>query len=147
MVASDHSPCVPELKELASGDFGLAWGGIASLQISVPAVWTEAARRGHTLADLVRWMAEAPAALAGLPSKGAIAVGRDADFAVVAPDETFVVEPAALQHRNPVTPYAGLELRGVVRATWLRGRPVTTEAPAGRFLSREPTMTSDRVRP
>jgi allantoinase len=134
-VVSDHSPCTAELKRLDVGDFGLAWGGVSSLQLGLPAVWTEARARGHGLADVVRWMAEHPARIAGLRRKGRLAVGCDADLAVLAPDEGFVVDPARLHHRNPVTPYAGRRLDGVVRATWLRGRPVG-EDPRGRFLVR-----------
>ncbi|MGX5658049.1 allantoinase AllB, partial [Geodermatophilus nigrescens] len=120
LVVSDHSPCTPELKRLDVGDFGLAWGGIAGLQVTLPAVWTGARARGIPLPQVVGWMAEAPARLAGLPGKGAIAVGRDADLVAFAPDEPFTV--GRLEHRNPVTPYAGRELTGVVRRTWLRGR-------------------------
>ncbi|MBV9822475.1 MAG: allantoinase AllB, partial [Actinobacteria bacterium] len=127
-VVSDHSPCTAELKRLESGDFGAAWGGIASLQLSLPVTWTEAGRRGHRLTDLAGWMAAAPARLAGLPGKGAVAAGYDADFAVFAPEETFVVEEARLLHKNPVTPYAGARLRGVVRQTWLAGRPIDSAA-------------------
>jgi allantoinase len=136
LVVSDHSPCPPELKHLASGDFGVAWGGIASLQLSLPAVWTAARARGHRLADLARWMAEAPAELAGLERKGRIAVGADADLCVFAPEETFLVDPARLHHRHPITPYAGRTLAGVVRSTWLRGQQVTGDHPRGRLLSR-----------
>src|SRR5918995_3610270 len=125
LVVSDHSPCVPELKRLDSGDFGVAWGGIASLQLSLPAVWTAARARGHRLVDVVRWMAEGPAEVAGLRRKGRIALGGDADLCLFAPDEAFVVDPARLHHRHPVTPYAGRPLAGVVRRTWLRGREVT----------------------
>ncbi|MEV4441984.1 allantoinase AllB [Streptomyces sp. NPDC049577] len=137
-VVSDHSPCTTDLKV---PDFGAAWGGISSLQLGLPAVWTEARRRGHTPADVARWMATAPAALAGLGHKGAIEAGRDADFAVLAPDETFTVDPAALHHRNPVTAYAGRTLHGVVRATWLRGRKIAEHGvpltgPTGRLLER-----------
>jgi allantoinase len=121
LVVSDHSPCTPELKRLDVGDFGLAWGGIASLQLGLPLVWTAARERGHGLADVVRWMSERPAELVGLGAKGAIAPGRDADLVVFAPDEEFVV--GELLHRNPVTPYTGRALRGAVRATWLRGAP------------------------
>jgi allantoinase len=135
MVVSDHSPCTPELKRLQSGDFGDAWGGIASLQLSLPVVWTEARRRGHPVADVVRWMAERPAALVGMHRKGRIAAGCDADLVVLAPDATFVV--GALHHRHPTTPYAGRELHGRVRATWLRGAPVDGGPPRGRLLSRE----------
>ncbi|MER5784942.1 allantoinase AllB [Streptomyces mobaraensis] len=136
-VVSDHSPCTADLKV---PDFGRAWGGIASLQLGLPAVWTEARRRGHTLDDVARWMATAPAALAGLAAKGAVEPGRDADFAVLAPDETFTVDPAALHHRNPVTAYAGRTLSGVVRSTWLRGRRIhhrgALTEPTGRLLER-----------
>jgi allantoinase len=136
LVVSDHSPCTPELKRLDSGDFGAAWGGIASLQLSLPATWTEARARGHRLPDLVRWMAEGPAGLAGLPGKGRIAPGADADLCVFAPDEAFEVDPARLRHRHPVTPYAGRRLTGVVRGTWLRGRPVDGDRPRGELLRR-----------
>ncbi|MCW2696603.1 MAG: allB [Modestobacter sp.] len=135
LVVSDHSPCTPELKRLDVGDFGLAWGGIAGLQVALPAVWTGARARGLTLSDVVRWMSEAPARLAGLPGKGGIVAGRDADLVAFAPDERRVVGP--LHHRNPVTPYAGRELAGVVRRTWLRGLVVEPDgAPAGRLLIR-----------
>jgi allantoinase len=81
-------------------------------------------------------MAEAPAELAGLAAKGRIAVGADADLCVLAPEATFVVDPARLHHRHPVTPYAGLSLAGVVRSTWLRGQQVTGDTPRGRLLAR-----------
>ncbi|MFI1796482.1 allantoinase AllB [Streptomyces sp. NPDC020379] len=135
-VVSDHSPCTTDLKV---PDFGRAWGGISSLQLGLPAVWTEARRRGHTLHDLARWMSGGPAALAGLRHKGAVEAGRDADFAVLAPDETFTVDPAALHHRNHVTAYAGKTLHGVVRAAWLRGRRITGREPTGLLLERQPS--------
>ena len=135
-VVSDHSPSTAELKRLDVGDFGVAWGGIASLQVALPAVWTEARRRGHTLVDVVRWMAERPAELAGMRRKGRIALGHDADFAVLAPDEEFVVDAAALHHKNPVTPYHDRLLTGVVRDTWLRGRRIIGDSPHGRLLIR-----------
>ncbi|MCV2487741.1 allantoinase AllB [Geodermatophilus sp. YIM 151500] len=135
-VVSDHSPSTAELKLLDVGDFERAWGGVSSLQIGLPAMWSGARARGRTLADVVRWMAEGPARLAGLRTKGRLAVGCDADFCVFAPDEAFVVDPARLHHRNPVTPYAGRRLDGVVRSTWLRGRPVDAADPHGRFLVR-----------
>jgi allantoinase len=133
MVVSDHSPCTPELKRLDVGDFGLAWGGIASLQVALPAVWTGARARGLELAQVATWMSAAPARLAGLSRKGAIAVGRDADLVAFAPDERWRVE--RLLHRNPGTPYAGRELTGVVRRTWLRGVEVDG-TPRGRLLDR-----------
>jgi allantoinase len=136
-VVSDHSPSTPELKRLDVGDFGLAWGGVSSLQLGLPAVWTEARARGHALSDVVRWMAGQPARMAGLRTKGRLAVGADADFCVFAPDEPFTVDAARLHHRNPVTPYQGRRLDGVVRSTWLRGGAIDTASqPRGRFLIR-----------
>jgi allantoinase len=137
-VVSDHSPCTPQLKSLDSGDFGAAWGGISSLQLGLPVVWTQARERGFTLADVARWMAERPAEIVGVDGKGRIAAGHDADFCVFAPDAAQVVDPAALHHRNPITPYAGVALSGAVRATWLRGRPVEVARPRGRMLTRAP---------
>jgi allantoinase len=135
LVVSDHSPCTAAMKELDSGDFGAAWGGISSLQLGLPAVWTQARDRGFTLADVAAWMAEQPARLAGLPGKGQIAPGYDADFCVFAPDEEFTVDTARLHHRHPVTPYAGHRLRGAVRRTFLRGEPVEPSRPRGRLLA------------
>lgn len=134
-VVSDHSPSTPALKQLETGDFGAAWGGISSLQLSLPAVWTGARERGVGLIDVVGWMAQGPAALAGLTRKGRIALGYDADFAVFAPDETFVVDPARLQHRHALTPYAGRRLSGMVRQSWVRGLE-TGAQPIGRLLNR-----------
>ncbi|MFF3782052.1 allantoinase AllB [Streptomyces sp. NPDC001933] len=123
-VVSDHSPCTTDLK---TPDFGTAWGGISSLQLGLPAVWTAARERGHSLEDVVHWMSAGPARLAGLTGKGAIAPGYDADFAVLAPEETFTVDPARLHHRNPITAYAGKTLHGVVRGTWLRGERIAED--------------------
>jgi allantoinase len=136
-VVSDHSPCTPELKRRDTGDFAAAWGGIASVQLGLPVIWTAARQRGYRLAYLADWMARRPADLVGLQAKGRIAVGADADLVAFDPEETFVVDPRRLHHKNPVTPYAGKTLHGVVGTTWLRGRPVTGAAPHGRFLLRE----------
>ncbi|ARF65097.1 MULTISPECIES: allantoinase AllB [Streptomyces] len=137
-VVSDHSPCTTDLK---TSDFASAWGGISSLQLGLPAIWTEARRRGHSLDDVVRWMSAAPAELAGLTRKGAIKAGRDADFAVLAPEATFTVDPAELFHRNQVTAYAGKTLHGVVRSSWLRGVRIALDGelaePTGRLLERD----------
>lgn len=137
VVVSDHSPCTPDLKQRGGGDFGAAWGGIASVQLGLPAVWTGARERGHSLADVVRWMATGTADRVGLAHKGRIAVGADADLVLFAPDEQFTVDVAALHHRNPVSAYAGRTLSGTVRGTWLRGVPVDG-TPRGRLLRRDP---------
>ena len=133
-VVSDHSPCPPELKRAGAGDFGAAWGGIASIQLALPVVWTYGRERGCSLADVARWMAAVPAKTAGLAAKGAIAVGRDADLVAFAPDAEFVVTADMLRHRHKLTPYLGQRLTGVVRRTWLRGRDVPSAVPAGEFL-------------
>lgn len=136
-VVSDHSPCTPELKHRNTGDFDTAWGGIASLQIGLPAVWSSARQRGHRLVDVAAWMAERPARLAGLSCKGRIAPGYDADFAVFAPDQAWVVDAHRLAHRHPITPYDGRALSGIVRQTWLRGRRIDVAGPPiGRLLRR-----------
>ena len=132
-VASDHSPCSPQLKAMEVGDFVAAWGGVAGLQLALPVVWTEASQRGHTLADIARWMSAGPARLAGLTGKkGAIAAGADADLAIFADDERTTVTPETVHHRHKVTPYAGETLRGAVHATYLRGALV---AERGRALA------------
>jgi allantoinase len=124
MIVSDHSPAPPAMKS-SGGDFFGAWGGIASLQLGLAAVWTEASIRGFTVSDVARWMCEAPARLVGLESrKGRLAAGCDADLVIWDPDTVSVVVPERLQHRHPLTPYAGRTLRGVVQSTCLRGQLV-----------------------
>jgi allantoinase len=137
-VVSDHSPCTPELKKLDVGDFEGAWGGIASLQIGLPVVWTEARARGAPIADVSRWMSEGPAKLAGLARKGTIAAGNDADLVVWRPEETFVVRASELLHKNKVTPYEGQTLFGVVQRTYLRGQLAGSSETTrrGRWLKR-----------
>ena len=128
-VATDHSPSPPALKHLDDGDLLKAWGGIASLQIGLPAVWTGAAARGVPIERLARWLSEAPARLAGLEhSKGSIEVGLDADLVIFDPDAELVVDPSTLYHRHSVTPYAGMSLRGRVLTTILRGQIVFDES-------------------
>ena len=125
MIATDHSPAPPALKKIDSGDFIAAWGGIASLQLGLSAVWTGLAERSGSLADLARWLSTNPAALAGLADrKGSIISGHDADLVIWDPDAETVVDPARLYHRHPVTPYAGRPLRGRVLTTLLRGEAV-----------------------
>lgn len=124
LVASDHSPCPPIMKE-TKGDFFAAWGGIASLQLSLAAVWTGARERGISVNRVAEWMCEAPARLAGLGRrKGKLAPGWDADVVVWDPEASFTVDPTRLHHRHRVTPYAGRTLHGVVRATYVGGRTV-----------------------
>ena len=112
MVVSDHSPAPPELKQ---GGFDTAWGGIASIQLRLVATWTGASDRGIGLVTLARWLAHAPAVLAGLDDrKGSIAVGRDADFVLFDPDGETVVNGANLLQRHPLSPYEGMRFRGRV---------------------------------
>jgi allantoinase len=139
LIVSDHSPCTADLKNFEVGDFQSAWGGISSLQLGLPIIWTEARKRGVSLFQVATWMSAAPSALAGLDQKGAIAVGKDADFSLFHPDKTFTVDPRKLHHRNPITPYAGKVLNGVVAKTWLRGKLIYAEGdiigtPSGSFL-------------
>ena len=128
LVATDHSPCPPAMKRLDEGSFKTAWGGISSLSLALPVIWTEASRRGFTLTDLTRWMCEEPARLAGCSArKGRIAEGFDADFVIFEPEAEFVVTEDRLYYRHPVSPYLGERLRGVVKATYLRGQCVFTD--------------------
>jgi allantoinase len=138
LVVSDHSPCTAQMKESDSGDFGPAWGGISSLQLGLPLVWTQARSRGIGLAQVAAWMSAAPAQLTGLRAKGRIAAGYDADFCILAPDESFVVDPGQLHHKHPATtPYAGRRLHGMVHATMLRGQVIDPGRPRGQLLSRD----------
>jgi allantoinase len=140
LVATDHSPCPPEMKRLSERNFQTAWGGIASLSLALPVMWTEASVRGFTLANIARWMAEGPPRLAGCASrKGRLAKGFDADFMVFDPEAEFIVSPDHLHYRHRVSPYLGEKLRGVVKATYLRGRCVFADGqfplePGGREL-------------
>jgi allantoinase len=124
-VVSDHSPCPPDMKLREQGDFMNAWGGISSLQLRLPIMWTEASDRGCKIEDLVNWLCRAPAREVGLHKlKGAIKEGYAADIVIWAPDRKFEVEPAMLHHRHKLSPYNGERLRGVVEKTFVRGRMV-----------------------
>ena len=146
-VITDHSPCTPALKLAERGDFEHAWGGIASLQLGLPAVWTEARRRGADLGLLFRWLSAAPARFAGLGTKkGRIAVGFEADLLVWDPDAPITVTAERLFFRHKVSPYLGQALQGRVQHTLLRGQCVYDgerhpEAPMGRpLLQREAAL-------
>jgi allantoinase len=139
-IASDHSPAPPEMKRLEQGDFIAAWGGIASLQLGLPAVWTGMSARGLGIPQIVEWLSARPARLAGLDgTKGRIAIGRDADLVIWDPDATTTVDARALFHRHPVTPYDGASLRGRVMMTIAHGELVYEPGrrrgvPKGRLL-------------
>jgi len=139
LVATDHSPCPPEMKRLEEGDFRTAWGGIASLSAALPIMFTEACTRGFALRDIARWMAEGPAKLAGCDSrKGRLAAGYDADFVVFDTESEFRLTKERLYYRHPLSPYLGEKLRGAVKATYLRGNPVFTEGSfPGKPIGRE----------
>jgi allantoinase len=128
LVVTDHSPCPPEMKRLAEGNFRSAWGGIASLSLALPLMYTEASKRGFSLSDIANWMSEAPATLAGCHSeKGRLAAGHQADFVVFDPESEFLVSEDRLHYRHPISPYLGEKLRGVVKATYLRGKKVFSD--------------------
>jgi len=139
MVITDHSPCLPEMKRREEGRWDLAWGGIASLGLALPVLWTGMNQRGIGLARIGEWMAAAPARLAGISArKGVIAIGADADFAVFDPEVRWTVAPSDLRFRHKISPYLGAELRGRVLETWLRGTPVfRAGAPVGEARGRE----------
>jgi allantoinase len=161
-VVSDHSPCPPAMKRpdqsatgragrgpdesKAAGDFFAAWGGIASLELGLAAVWTEARRRSFTIEQVSRWMSSAPASMAGLAErKGSIAPGYDADLVIFDPEASFVVNSSRLRQRHKVTPYAERRLFGVVHHTLVSGRTVEADGPpAGRVLSRHSTNDQPR---
>jgi len=122
MVTTDHSPCPPAMKRRDEGLWNHAWGGIASLGLALPVLWTAMQQRGVAIDHIGKWMSTAPARLAGLAGrKGALAPGMDADFAVFDPETSWTVAPSDLHFRHKLSPYLGAKLRGRVRETWMRG--------------------------
>ena len=141
LIVSDHSPCTEDLKIFDIGDFQQAWGGISSLQLGISIIWTQAREQDVSLWQVMKWMSQKPAELAGLERKGAIKVGMDADFAEFDTEAQFTVEPTALFHKNQITPYQGKTLQGKIKQTWLRGELIFKDAsminsPHGEFLIR-----------
>ncbi len=135
-IVSDHSPSTLDLKDLENGDFAVAWGGVSSLQLGLSLIWTEARPRGIPLEKVISWMSTRPAEIARVPNKGLIAVGYDADFSIFAADDAFVVDVQRLKHKNPITPYDGRALSGVVRKTFLRGQVADGTQPIGKLIRR-----------
>ena len=139
-VVSDHSPCPPDMKLREQGDFMKAWGGISSLQLRLPIMWTETSARGFAIEDLTKWLCRAPAQQVGLNLKGVIEDGNDADIVIWNPDKQFTVEPSMIEHRHKLTPYNGETLRGAVEKTFVRGQMVYDGGaflrPRGRILLR-----------
>jgi allantoinase len=150
MIVSDHSPCPPDLKLRDAGDFISAWGGISSLQLRLPIVWTEARRRGFSALDLARWLCAAPAALVGLQNrKGTLAAGYDADVVIWDASKSFRVEGEKLHHRHKLTPYEGRELAGFVERTFLRGKQIyiagnITDRPLGELIQMRTALPQQR---
>jgi allantoinase len=143
LIATDHSPCPPEMKQFEKGNFLEAWGGIASISLGLPVVWTEAARRGIEITEVIRWMGEKPAELAGLSNrKGRIAEGLDADLVVFDPEAVFQVTKNNLHYRHPVSPYMGETLRGVVETAFVRGHKTYDH---GEFTTNPPGKETGRA--
>jgi allantoinase len=142
MIVTDHSPCPPAMKHADTGRFDLAWGGIAGLSLALAVIHTECRRRGFTLDDIARWMSRAPAALAGIGHRaGSLEAGRDANFTVFDTEPELTVSSDRLHHRNAISPYLNETLRGVVKATYLRGKAVYRDGSFARTPSgREVTL-------
>ncbi len=126
-VVTDHSPCIPALKKMEEGTFMDAWGGIASLQLGLRSVWTEAQRRGIALERLIGWMSAATAAFVGRPERGILREGGPADFLLFQPEHEERLEARTLLHRHPQSPWVGRRLAGAVEQTWMRGQPIWSD--------------------
>ncbi|HRI41344.1 MAG TPA: amidohydrolase family protein, partial [Bacteroidia bacterium] len=138
-IVTDHSPAPPETKELDSGDLKAAWGGIASIQFSLPVVWTLAKQRKNTLEEVAAWMSTRVADFLGLPKKGRLQVGADADLVIWSPDKKMKINRNNIQFRHKVTPYEGEMVFGVVEQTWVNGelaydRGGFVSSPPGKIL-------------
>lgn len=135
-VASDHSPAPPEMKEIESGHFKKAWGGISGLQFGLPLIWTFGRKRGFSISKIAQLLAENPAKLPGLENqKGKLEPGFDADIVVWNPESQFTIEEAKIQHRHKITPYQGMELYGEVLWTIVGGK---TAWQSGQFSEKPP---------
>lgn len=120
-VATDHSPSTLDLKEIESGNLVKAWGGISSLQLLLPALWSAAKNEGCTIQDIARWTSTNPASLLGLNTIGEIKKGMKANIVIWDPEQEYFVDVNELHHKNPCTPYHGFKLCGVVKTTYLNG--------------------------
>lgn len=136
IVVSDHSPCTIDLKQLESGDLGTAWGGVASVEVALRAVWSGARERGIDLAQVVEWMSTRSAAIVGMSDRGAIEVGRRADLVSFAPEDTGTIDAQQLHHKNKLTAYDGVTLHGAARRVWLAGQETSTARADGSFTTR-----------
>lgn len=124
-ITSDHSPCLPELKKLSEGRFDKAWGGISSIQLTLPIIWSACKDHEISLSQLAQWLCSSPANFIGMEeSKGQIATGKDADLVCWDPDESFTVKPEMIHYRHKLTPYNGEQLYGVVKQTYLKGTKI-----------------------
>jgi allantoinase len=140
IVVTDHSPCPPAMKSRDTGRFDLAWGGVASLGLALPLMWTALLNRGfdapQAAARIGRWMCTGPAQLAGfLGQKSLLEPGADADLVIFDPDVAWTVTEQDLHFRHKLSPYLGAKFCGRVQETWLRGRRVFC---GGRFEGEPP---------
>ena len=124
-IATDHSPAPPALKEITSGNFEKAWGGIAGLQFSLQAVWTGARKKNIRIDKVMQWLSEMPAEFLKLNSrKGRIEKGYDADLVIWDPEKEVIVSDNEIFHRHKSTPYSGRQLTGEVLYTFVAGNLV-----------------------